>query len=75
MTLREEIAADNKKKGQGCTVCAWLAGREDADEWREVYADDELNHHAVWRAMKRRGYPNSTKPIESHRKERHDAAG
>lgn len=76
MNLRDEIAADTAYRPMGCSVCEWLATRPESEEWPAIMADSALGHEAIYRAMKKRGYPRaSSKPVVAHRNHGHPPRG
>lgn len=70
--LFTEITEDSRRKGT-CSVCEWIAARDDADEWDKVIALpwQQANSNAIWRAMSKRGFQRGAKVIDDHRKKGH----
>ena len=69
-----EIRAATVVRSTSCTVCNWLADRDDAERWDAIMAGPTkvYGHRAIHASMKSRGYvPESSKPIESHRQRQH----
>ena len=69
-----EIRAATRARSTSCTVCTWIADRDDAERWDAIMAGPTATygHRAIHSAMKARGYaPESTKPIEAHRQRQH----
>lgn len=72
--LEAEIRAAMTSRPPSCTVCDWLAEREDAERWDRIFASPRqmYGHKAIWLSMKARGYTaESSKPIETHRQKQH----
>jgi hypothetical protein len=72
VSLLDEVREDSRRKGS-CSVCDWIAARDDADEWDAVMAlpSKDANNKAVYRAMAKRGYQRGDKTVEDHRKKGH----
>ena len=71
--LEAEVAADTKANAV-CSVCEWIEGRVDAAVWERMMAAPvkRYGHVALYNAMRRRGFtPQSSKPIENHRRRGH----
>lgn len=69
-----EIRAATSARSTTCTVCDWIADRDDADRWDAIMAAPTrtYGHRAIHAAMRIRGYgPATSKPIESHRQRQH----
>lgn len=69
-----EIRAATGIRPSSCTVCDWIAERDDADRWDAIMAGPTriYGHKAILKSMKDRGYTAvSAKPIESHRQRQH----
>lgn len=74
MSLIDELRAASTGTGGGCSVCAWIDERPDAEEWDAVMAThkSDIGHATIGRKMRSLGYlKRSDKPIERHRSERH----
>lgn len=74
--LEAEIVAATGFRSSTCSVCEWVEGRDDADEWDRILAGpvSRYGHRAIYAAMRARQYgARSSKPIEQHRREHHRA--
>lgn len=69
--LFSELLADSSPRVQGCVVCQWLEGRDDADSWDQAFQNPAITGTAIRRAMARRGFAYKDKPIQNHRNEQH----
>ena len=71
-SILDEVIEGSKRRGT-CSVCDWLAGRDDASEWDAVMALpwQQANSRAIYRAMAKRGYERGDKTVEDHRKKGH----
>jgi hypothetical protein len=69
MSLLDELEADSKAKGVGCVVCAFIDSQANADEWDAAFAmpKSRITTMALFRRMKRDGYPGSDGPLRAHR--------
>ena len=71
--LEAELLADSKP-ASGCSVCAWLSGRDDADMWDRAFANPQITKAALQRGMARRGFRGKASPVATHRNENHRVA-
>lgn len=72
-TLIDEIRADQDPRTV-CRFCAWLTDRTKGEqaEWASAMTDRSFTHSSLFRAAKKRGYPNGSSAVETHRKNAHE---
>ena len=68
--LEAELLADSKP-ASGCSVCTWLAGREDAARWDKAFMNPQITKAAIMRGMHKRGFRGKASPVSTHRDENH----
>ena len=72
VSLLEEIAEASKPARQQCSVCLWLADREDrADFATALAARGVYTGSAIFKAMEKRGFPGQLGSVERHRRQEH----
>lgn len=70
------IAAEFRVQTNQCQTCLWLSTLDPAEavKWDENLERKSVPHSAIFRAMKRRGFPRGEGSVEGHRKNLHGVA-
>ena len=72
VTLLAEIAEASKPARQQCTVCMWLEGRDDRDDFAKALAGRGVyTGSAIFKSMAKRGYAGQLGSVERHRRQEH----
>lgn len=69
------IEAEFKVQTNQCQTCLWLSTLDPAEavKWDANLAKNSVPHSALFRAMKKRGFPRGEGSVEGHRKNLHTA--
>jgi hypothetical protein len=68
--LEAELLADSKP-ATGCSVCAWISARPDAELWDRAFANPEITKAAILRGMAKRGFRGKATPVGTHDRDNH----
>lgn len=75
-SIEDRIRARSSRRSTTCSVCSWLANRDDGEFWDRMMRlpKEEAQHVAIYEEMAALGFPRGYKTIESHRKQGHRAS-
>lgn len=68
--LEAELLGDSRNSS-GCSVCKWLAERDDAEVWDKAFRNPLITKAAIVRGMQRRGATFKATPVAIHEREKH----
>lgn len=66
MPLRDELQPS--RPGGLCSVKEWVDTQPDAAEWYELLDDASVQGSALFRLMRKYGFPNGDNPVQRHRR-------